>query len=628
MLIVPHIPFYMKKLIIVFSFLLGLQLSCKTPAEKIVPFNEAMQTFSNYDSVTCTHLDWKATVLFDKKIIQGKAIWHFINKTQSTELRLDIADLKINSVLVNQQPVSYSRSAHPSDPRFGEGIAIPIQPNDSIVEIDYETGAQATAIQWLEPSQTAGKKLPYLFTQCESIYARSLVPCQDVPANRITYNAEIHTPNDMMAVMSAKNPKEKNTQGVYSFEMEIPIPTYLIALAVGDIEYRAIDARTGVYTEPSLLDGAAKELSDIPAMMQAAEELGGPYRWGNYDVLIAPPSFPIGGMENPRLTFATPTILAGDKSLVSLIAHEMAHSWSGNLVTNATWNDLWLNEGFTTYFERRIMEKISGKSYNDMLWHLGYQDLESDIKDTAVVPRPDTRLRIELGKRHPEDAFTNIPYEKGAVFLRAIEEVVGRTQFDKFLSTYFQSHAFQTMTTEKALQYMDETLFKDHPEWKASIGISNWVLGEGIPTSYTHKMPERFISVNTQVEKWKKDGTVLADRTTTWTTHEWLHFLRSLPHPAQMNKLAQLDSQFHFTQTTNSEIAAEWYRLGIQSNYAAIKPQLEKFLSSVGRKKFLTPLYADMIAQPEWKIYAEDMLKKYKANYHPQTARKMESLFE
>lgn len=611
-----------------FSLLLLLACSNEQPSNKSnspsLNFNHAMQSFSNYEEVTCKHLDWNAKIDFSKKIISGTATWKFENKAKAKTIRFDNHALAIKQVQVNGRRTNFNIGT--AFEKFGEGLEIPIQEGDSVVAIQYETSPNATAIQWLEPSQTAGKKLPYLFTQCESIHARSLLPCQDVPAIRITYNAQIQTPQGMMAVMSARNPQEKDPSGKYSFTMEIPIPSYLIALAVGDISYKAINERSGVYTEPSMLDKATQELSDIPTMMKAAEELGGPYRWGHYDVLIAPPSFPIGGMENPRLTFATPTIIAGDKSLVTLIAHEMAHSWSGNLVTNATWNDLWLNEGFTTYFERRIMEKVAGKTYNDMLWELGYQDLLSDLKDFGDTSA-DTKLRIEIGDRHPEDAFTNIPYEKGAVFLRLVEETVGREKFDLFLNNYFQSHAFQPMTTDKCLAYMDEHLFKEHPDWKSKINVQKWVFGSGLPDNCPHTFPERFQQVEEKLNGMKQVNMLTEMDTKTWTPHEWLHFLRGLPHPSSPSVLEKLDATFHLTQTTNAEIAMEWYRLGISSGYDVILPKLDAFLSSVGRKKFLVPLYTEMIASTKYKKLALDIFKKYQNNYHPQTASKLRSIW-
>lgn len=608
------------KPIYVFFLLFGFY-SCQTQNDsKQIHLNPLTHSFSNIEDVTTSHLDWKVSVDFEKKQIYGVAIWNFANKKNANEINFDIYDLSIKNVQVNGKVVKYSISD--VDSNFGQGLSIPIHAGDSVVSIEYHTGANATSLQWLAPEQTSGKKLPYLFTQCESIYARSLVPCQDVPQNRITYDASVTVPKGMMALMSAKNPTQKNEQGEYHFEMEIPIPTYLIALAVGDIAYQAIDERTGVYTEPSNLGKVAQELSDIPAMMSAAEKIGGPYRWGKYDVLIAPPSFPIGGMENPRLTFATPTIIAGDKSLVSLIAHEMAHSWSGNLVTNALWHDLWLNEGFTTYFERRIMEEISGKEYTDMLWKIGEQDMESDFADLGKN-NPDTRLQVDLNGRTPDAAFSNIPYEKGALFLKMLEENVGRKKFDIFMNAYFGQHSFQTMTTDTCIAFMDKYLFDGDSNARNKLLVREWIFQPGLPANSPVIKPKRFELVDKERSDFEKNGQTSALQSNLWSTHEWLHFLRKLPHPLSYDKMISLDKQFHLTNTENSEIAMEWFKLAIASKYEEAYSNLEVFLSRVGRKKFLEPLYGEMIQSEKGKEMAKRIFEKYKMNYHPLTALKI-----
>ena len=609
-------------LLALISFTFSCQQKSQIPEAKL---NKDMQTFSNYQEVACEHLEWKASINFNDKTISGTATWTFSNPKKSNIIQLDTYDLTIEQVKINGIERDFSLTT--LDTIYGAGLSAPLQEGDSVISIQYHTGAKATALQWLEPSQTAGKKLPYLFTQCESIHARSLLPCQDVPAIRITYNAQVNVPKGMMAVMSAKNPTTQNLSGDYSFEMEIPVPTYLIALAAGDIAYEAIDQRSGVYSEPSIVKQAAQELNDIPKMMKAAEELGGPYRWGRYDVLIAPPSFPIGGMENPRLTFATPTILAGDKSLVSLIAHEMAHSWSGNLVTNATWNDIWLNEGFTTYFERRIMEKISGKSYNDMLWELGYQDMQSDLTSLGLTD-PDTRLRIELNGRHPEEAFTNIPYEKGAVFLRMLEENMGREKFDAYLSAYFQTNAFKPMTTEACIQFMKKHLFQNDTAAYAKLHVHEWIYEPGLPQNCPHTLPERFINVGKAVQQFESGGLANSIPVQGWSTHEWLQLLRSLKHPQSLDKMNDLDTQFKLTGIGNSEIADEWYRLAISSGYEKAYPAMEEFLGHVGRKKFLEPLYMELMKTEKGQQMANTIFEKIKANYHPQTAKKIERILK
>ncbi|MEO6832050.1 MAG: M1 family aminopeptidase/hydrolase, partial [Chitinophagaceae bacterium] len=320
-------------------------------------------TQSNADSIDFQHLHLDISVSFDKKQIAGMAEWTIQNKTAAKEMHLDSYALSVDSVLVDGQKGTFSFGE--KVPFLGKQLRIPIKPETKDVKIFYASSDSASALQWLSPAQTMTKKKPFLYTQSESIYARSWVPCPDGPGIRFTYDARVTVPKGLMALMSAENPQKVSDSGIYHFKMKNPIPAYLLALAVGDIEFRPIDARTGVYAEPAMIDKARWELADVGKMVTTAESLYGPYRWGRYDVLILPPGFPIGGMENPRLTFATPTIIAGDRSLVNLIAHELAHNWSGNLVTNATWNDIWMNEGFTVYLERRISEAMLGKTYVD-----------------------------------------------------------------------------------------------------------------------------------------------------------------------------------------------------------------------------------------------------------------------
>ena len=607
---------------ILFLFVLVVLFSCNSidSTYNTFPEGEKDHTFSNYDLATTKHLYWNAEIDFDKQQIQATAKWTFENKG-TDELILDVNKLEIQKVMVSGKSVDFEVKDKNSPE--GDALIIPITEVDSTVEITYNTTKEGVAVQWLTAEQTAGKKMPYLFTQCESIYARTLVPCQDAPANRITYDATVKVPSGMMAVMSAKNPKEKNEEGIYQFQMELPIPTYLIALAAGDIEYKAIDERSGVYTEPVMLDKCARELEDIPAMIAAAEKLGGPYPWGNYDVLVCPPSFPIGGMENPRLTFATPTIIAGDKSLVSLIAHELAHSWSGNLVTNSNWNDLWLNEGFTTYFEKRIMEEITDKEYTEMLWEIGYQDLQADLKYFKEKNWDDTRLKVDLKGREPEDAFSAIPYDKGALFLRTLEEAVGREAFDKWLTDYFATHKFIPMNTGMAVKHMEENLDLK----KASIDIHKWIYEPGLPEKTAYYFPDRFKKVEEGSKKFVEEGMNAEGlNARSWSTHEWLHFLRNLPKPLDKKLMKQLDASYALTGIGNSEIADEWYLLSIASGYEKAYPAMEKFLKSVGRKKFLEPLYEELVRTEEGKKMAIRILEEAAPNYHPLATKKMRTI--
>ncbi len=570
-------------------------------------------TQSNADSVKLTHLDLDINVDFNKKQISGAATWDIENIASVNTLKLDSYDLTIDSIVVDGQKVLYTKGDFVK--YLGSALKIPIQPQSKKVSIYYKTGEQATALQWLEPAQTMDKKHPFLYTQSESIYARSWIPCADGPGIRFTYTARVKVPKGLLALMSAENPQQVNDSSIYHFKMDIPIPSYLMALAVGDLRFKSIDDRTGVYAEPNMIEKARYEFEDVDDMVHTAEKLYGPYRWGRYDILVLPPGFPLGGMENPRLTFCTPTIIAGDRSLVNLIAHELAHSWSGNLVTNATWEDFWLNEGFTMYFERRITEAMTDKSYADMLWELGYQDLVAAVNDLSKDSK-DTHLKLDLKGRDPDVGLTDIAYEKGAHFLKLIENTVGRKRTDEFLNKYFNEHAFRSVTTEQFLRYLDSNLVKGDTALAKKLDIDTWVYGPGIPANCPHVHAARFDKVDSVRSKFLR-GTPPAElETGKWTTHEWLHFLRKMPKPLDLEKMKQLDAQYHFTQSANSEIADLWYVMAVAADYKPAYPAMEKFLSTVGREKFLEPLYEEMMNSGK-----EDMAKRiyklYRKNYHP-----------
>ena len=571
-------------------------------------------TLCNADSVSLQHLDMDIKVDLDKKQISGCALWTIANKNKVKELRLDTYNLTIDSVSVDGVRVKHSMDT--AVPHLGSALHIPISENSTKVMICYKTGKDARALQWLDPQQTHDKKHAFLYTQSESIYARSWIPCPDGPGIRYTYTARVSVPKGLMALMSAENPQQVNDSGIYHFKMDIPVPAYLMALAVGDITFKSIDNRTGVYAEPGMIDKVRYEFEDVGKMVTTAEKLYGPYRWGRYDVIVLPPGFPIGGMENPRLTFCTPTVIAGDRSLVSLIAHELAHSWSGNLVTNATWNDFWLNEGFTVYFERRIMEQMMGKTYSEMLWELGYQDLVTAVEDSGLS-RKDTWLKLSLEGRDPDDGLTDIAYEKGSLLLELIEKNVGREKFDKFLNTYFNDHAFKTITTENFLIYLNNNLIKGDTALLKKLNLNAWVYGPGIPDNCPRADQERFLKVNVEREKFINETPPAQLNTKGWTTHEWLHFLRKMPQTLSEAQMKSLDDAFKFTISGNSEIADLWYVMAIRADYKAAFPAMEEFLSHVGRRKFLGPLYTEMMKTSPGAEMAKHLFEKYKGNYHP-----------
>ncbi len=600
-------------------FLMSCAHKHSKPAMPAVATQRDAHTLSNADSIQVNHLFLDATVDFDKKMIVGSASWDVKNPLKLHDLRLDTYDLSIDSVRVDGKLVAFRLDQLVKF--LGTALHIPITEHTTAVAIYYKTGHHATALQWLDPTQTHDKKHPFLYTQSESIYARSWIPCPDGPGIRFTYDARVRVPRGLLALMSAENPTTTNDSSVYTFRMDKPIPAYLMALAVGDITFQPIDSRTGVYAEPGMVAKARYEFDDVGKMVGTAEQLYGPYRWGRYDVIVLPPGFPIGGMENPRLTFCTPTIIAGDRSLVNLVAHELAHSWSGNLVTNATWNDFWLNEGFTNYFERRIMEQMMGKDYADMLWELGYADFESDVKDKGATSR-DTWLKDSLNGRDPDDGFSDIPYEKGSHFLKLVENTVGRERFDKFLAKYFGEHAFTTMTTERFLVYLDSNLLMGDTALKHKIDIDAWVYGPGIPANCPRTHPVRFKAVENAAATFPVPLAAVKG----WSTHEWLHYLHLLADTPTIAHMKVLDDRFHLTHSGNAEIADLWFQMAVKCNYQPAFGEMERFVSTVGRRKFLEPLYKGLSQTPNGLKTANLYFKKYRNNYHPLTQESIQKM--
>jgi leukotriene-A4 hydrolase len=574
-------------------------------------------TLSNYKDVQVTHVHLNLEVDFEKEILKGSVVHTIKNEKGFTKVIFDSKNLNIQGVQVDGADAVYEVGEY--DELLGSPLNVTITAESNKVEIFYETTPETEALDWVDPSLTLGKIHPYVFTQGQSILTRTWVPLMDTPGLRVTYSADMKVPAELMAVMSADNPTEKNPEGKYHFEMTNPVPCYLMALAVGDLEFAPLDHRTGVYTEHAMLEACVNEFKDVPQMVNKAEGLYGPYLWGRYDIIVLPPSFPFGGMENPMLTFATPTIIAGDGSLVSLVAHELAHSWSGNLVTNATWNDFWLNEGFTVYFERRIMEEVYDKDFADMLAILGYQDLQGSLKSQKPA---DQILKLKLSGRHPDDGMTDIAYEKGCFFLKMIEEATGREKFDVFLKEYFEVYKFQTLTTEDFITYLNKALLDPND---LDLNVQEWVYEPGVPANCPVVVSEAFNEVERQMNAFYLNNDVNEIKGIEWSYKEWYHLLSNLKDETSVSQMEALDAKFDFSNNGNSEIAFIWFEKSIRFGYKAIDQKLEDFLVRVGRRKFLTPLYK-ALKETDQLDRALEIYAKARPNYHSVSFHTMDAL--
>jgi leukotriene-A4 hydrolase len=603
-------------------FLLFLySISVTSCAEK-----KDIHSFANIDDIIVTHIHLNLVTDFGKKILKGSATLSLQNLTSTDKLTLDSRDLNISKIVLDDSSEA-SFSLGPYKQGFGQALTVTIKPETKKVIIFYSTSPSAMALQWLDPEQTLGKNKPFLFSQSESIYARSWLPCQDTPRLRITYTAKIKTDPDLLALMSASNPQHKNENGVYSFEMTQPIPTYLMAIAIGDLEFRSLGPRSGVYAEKELIDKAAFEFSDTEHMLTVTESLYGPYLWERYDILVLPPSFPFGGMENPRLTFVTPTLIAGDKSLVSTIAHEIAHSWSGNLVTNAGWDDFWLNEGFTSYIELRILEELYGAPFALMNEQIAYQSLKNTIANLGTT-NPRTKLYYDLTGKHPDDA-SDVAYDKGARFLRAMELAYGREKFDDFLKKYFSKFAFQTMTSEKFINYLNSELIqKESLSTASTVKVYDWIYNPGLPDKHPIPDSPEFRKVDVQRSAFIQGRQAKDLNTANWTTQHWLHFIKALPPKISPAQMEDLDNTFQLTSTTNAEIAFQWYVQAINNNYREAYPAIENYLTHIGRIILVKPIYQALLKDTEDGKFAEEVYQKAKPGYHPLTRSVIEALFK
>jgi len=559
------------------------------------------------ERVRVTHVDLDLELDFVARSIRGGVRLDLERRDSSAPLVLDAQGLAIERVLgADGSPRKFELG--PELDGLGGPLTIHLAQADASVRVEYATTANADAVQWLEPGQTAGGKAPFLFTQGQATLTRTWIPLQDSPGVRVTYSARIRAPKGLTALMSAEQLGE-DSEGAFRFRMNRPIPSYLIALACGDLAFEPISARSGIWAEPSVVQRARAEFEDTESMIRAAEDLFGPYRWGRYDLLVLPPSFPFGGMENPCLTFATPTVIAGDKSLVSLVAHELAHSWSGNLVTNATWRDFWLNEGFTVYFENRIMERVFGAERAVMEMQLARASVERDMVNLEPWQ---TVLHLDLEGHHPDDGFSEVPYTKGALFLQAIEAVVGRARFDMFLRRWFDEHAFQSVTTAEFRRCLDEQL----PEVAGRLDVDRWLYDPGMPPDAPNPRSPLLAAVDVELARWVATRSVDALGTAGWSTQEWLHFLEAANPALDARAMAELDRRFHLTESGNAEILCVWLRLAIQHGYAAPDAALERFLTDVGRRKFLEPLYRELVKTEAGRKRALAIYAKARGRYH------------
>lgn len=582
-------------------------------------------SYAQPEQVRIEHINLDLKVDMAAKVLTGSADYRLQwPDDKARELVLDTRGIDIRSVqgLDGKKWRALPFKLDAEDAMYGSALRIQMKQQLPQVRINYATRPDASGLQWLTPEMTASKK-PFMFSQSQAIHARSWVPLQDTPGVRFTYDARIRTDKELMALMSADNDPNAVRDGDYRFSMPQKIPSYLLAIAVGDVVFKPISSRAGVWAEPSVIDAAATEFSDTEKMIQVAEDLYGPYQWGRYDLLILPASFPFGGMENPRLSFITPTVIVGDKSLTSLIAHELAHSWSGNLVTNSSWKDIWLNEGFTSYVEGRIVEAVYGIDQADMEDVISQFGLAEEMN--GLAPADQLLALAPLTGRDPDEALTDVAYIKGQWFLKFLENRFGRENFDAFLQHWFTTHAFTSSHSAEFERFLRVELLDKFPGKVSLDEVNAWMHQPGIPANAEPAKSKRFDAVDAKQAKWLAGDLPAAEfDSAAWTTQEWIRFLEKMPATLSPEQMAELDAAFAFTGTANAEIAQRWYPLTVRSGYTAARPAIEAFLIGIGRRKLIMPTYDELAKTPEGRDFGRAVFAKARPGYHPITVGSVE----
>ena len=586
------------------------------------------QTFAKPLEARVSHLDLDLNLDFETQTVSGTAMLDIVAKEGIDTVILDNNGLAIETITDSEgKPLEYEIG----EAEEGKGAPLSVAMGDAReITISY-SAKDAEAMQWLTPEQTSGGEHPFLFSQGQAINNRTWIPTQDSPGVRQTWSARITAPEELTVVMSGLSQGEPEAlaggKRAFNFEMDKPVAPYLIAIAAGDIEFRELGPRSGVWAEPEVIEAAAKEVGDTEEMIDAGIELFGEYRWGRYDMIVLPPAFPYGGMENPVMTFLTPTFIAGDRSNNGLIAHELAHSWSGNLTTYSSWRDGWLNEGVTSYFENRIVEEVYGKDRAEQEYALSYASLVEGIEE-AGADSPATAMRSP-DEISPFDTEGVAIYDKGTVFLRTVENIIGRDEFDAWLTQWFDNHAFEAVTSEMFLADLREKLVDGDEELEKRLMLDEWVYGTGLPDNAAKPSPEAFAAVDSAVSAYDSTATLPDAKTWAgWTAAEQRRFLEELPQDQTAEQLATLDNTLRLSATGNNEVLFLWLEAALRNRFEPAVPQAEEFLARVGRNKFVSPLFAALNETAWGRPIARRIYAETRGGYHAYTRGNVDEMLE
>lgn len=613
----------------------------------LISYQADPSTFSNFDQIIQKKIEGNYKLDFDKKIIDGTIKIYFHSIIDGEVIILDTSQLTVTSVIDSDTGDSLEYVVDTRHKLDSLGTPLKIYRSydadeDVTILIKYQTSPSSEAVQWLSPEMTSGKKYPFLFTQCESILCRSLLPCQDTPTAKVVVSTSITVQKPLRALNSGlfQGKIENANTTTYFYHQKIPIPSYLIAIAAGAIEERILSDRTKVYAELEMVDKAAREFSDTERFLEAVESYTIPYEWGEYNIIVLPPSFPYGGMENPTLTFATPSIVAGDKSLADVIAHEISHSWSGNLVTMKNWSGFWLNEGFTMFLQRKIEERINGVDMAKLSAQIGLSELAADIYKFGES-NDFTSLTPDLVGRNPDDAFSTVPYEKGFNLVYYLEQLVNsyakddlfkiilRRYFEKFKYSVVEFDDFKNLFEEEVRKYLPEKV----DEIMKAVNWDNWVYDTGFPVQKNDFTNDLSKEIDEQVELFfnEKLTDSFKEKFVKWHTYGKQYFLSKIYDDKRGAALSDamykmLVDTLDLKEGYNAEVNYSFFLIMLNNNKTDAIESLDTFLGAFGRMKYIRPLYLGLAKINKQK--ALEIFEKYKAGYHPVAVRLIEADFK
>ncbi|OLN87027.1 Leukotriene A-4 hydrolase-like protein 2, partial [Colletotrichum chlorophyti] len=628
-----------------------------------------INTNCNFKDVVTKHTKLELTIDFDRRILTGQTAIHLEVRIESlSEVILDTSFLAIKEVSEVSCDGSLAKwTLNPPQDANGSPLRIELGKKYGLGEtlelrLSFETTQETTGLQWFGRSQTDDKRYPFMckfwacldqvianvadleciVSQGEPVHARSMFPCQDTPSVKTTFDIIVHSTLPVVASGIPEHDlifpevEEPLVERTYKFNQTIPISNYLFAVASGNLAGVQVGPKSYVYCAPGDIDACKAEFeADLQAIIKSAESLIFEYPWPLYNLVVLPKSFHLGGMENPVFNFYSATVVSGDRENISVVAHEFAHSYSGNLVTNSRWEDFWLNEGWTVYIERHILRSLRGDEEVELQAIVGWQDLLYNIEAYGGNDSVFTSLVLQFDGKRPDDIMSKISYEKGYTFLCYLEQQVGKKQWLKFVPHYFKTFFGSSVSSEQFKSCVLDFFSYDATATSAleAVDWNGWYYKPGAPPKpvFGSQLYENCLSL---AEKWRglsKDASFepSANNVEGWTVTQLLVFLDLLidsPESIPLRYSEALGDFYGVKSSRNLEVVSRYLRVALRAGDRKVLEQTQDVLAQTGRMKFVKPLFEGLIAVDE--KLALEVFKKQRDFYHPTCIRLIKGVLE